>query len=239
MGAVWRPLGKIFLVLFCSAGMFFPESLRRYFHGWLSTPGKYLATEVFLVGFDELPRCTIHTCKPKNNSSWVSQILSFCITFLPRLVYMTLESFKQSTVALAAGRIGGPSSERSQYPYFARKKNSNRRLFASLVSTYKQRVGEKATPDPSTHPFSRGPKSITFSAPDYPRPPHAPLIRLASWTSFCIIVTRLAWMAHRLVSSNRCTMNASADSWSACMAWLCQRRESPPTGRRERPISRT
>ena len=34
-------------------------------------------------------------------------------------------------------------------------------------------------------------------------------------------------------------MNASAASCSACMAWLCQRRESPSTGRRERPISRT
>lgn len=46
----------------------------------------------------------------------------------------------------------------------------------------------------------------------YPRPPQAPRMRRASCMSFCIIVTRFAWMAHRFVSSNRCTKNASAAS---------------------------
>lgn len=57
----------------------------------------------------------------------------------------------------------------------------------------------------------------------------------ASWTSFCIVVTLFKWMAHELVSENKCTMNASAaSSWRVCMAWLCQRRESPSTGHSSR-----
>ena len=60
-----------------------------------------------------------------------------------------------------------------------------------------------------------------------PAPPHTPRIRRASWMSFCMIVTRLAWMAHRFVSSKRWTRNASADSCSANMACDCQRISSP------------
>ena len=33
----------------------------------------------------------------------------------------------------------------------------------------------------------------------------SPLMRLANWMSFGMMVTLLAWMAHRLVSSNRPT----------------------------------
>lgn len=74
----------------------------------------------------------------------------------------------------------------------------------------------------------------------YPNPPQAPLILLAKCTSFCMMVTLFAWIAHRFVSSNRCTMNASAASWSACMACDCQRKACwPSMGRREMPISRT
>ena len=72
-----------------------------------------------------------------------------------------------------------------------------------------------------------------------PSPPQAPRIRLANWTSFCMMVTRLAWMAHRFVSSKRWTMNASAASCKAWIACDCHRRDSPPTGTNERPISRT
>ena len=61
----------------------------------------------------------------------------------------------------------------------------------------------------------------------YPSPPHAPLIRLASWMSFCMIVTLLAWMAHRLVSSNRWTRKASAASWRAWIACDCHLSISP------------
>lgn len=43
-------------------------------------------------------------------------------------------------------------------------------------------------------------------------PPQAPRIRLASWMSFCMMVTLLAWMAHRLTSSKRWTRKASAAS---------------------------
>jgi hypothetical protein len=32
-----------------------------------------------------------------------------------------------------------------------------------------------------------------------PSPPHGPLIRRASWMSFCMIVTRFAWIAHKLL----------------------------------------
>jgi hypothetical protein len=39
-------------------------------------------------------------------------------------------------------------------------------------------------------------------------------MRRANWMSFGIIVTRLAWMAHKLVSSNRPTKYASAASWT-------------------------
>jgi len=38
------------------------------------------------------------------------------------------------------------------------------------------------------------------------------------------MVTRLAWMAQRLVSSKRPTRYASAASWSASTAWLWKRK---------------
>ena len=41
----------------------------------------------------------------------------------------------------------------------------------------------------------------------------SPRMRRASWMSFGIIVTRLAWIAHKLVSSNRPTRYASEASW--------------------------
>ena len=41
----------------------------------------------------------------------------------------------------------------------------------------------------------------------------SPQIRLASRMSFGMMVTRLAWMAHRLASSNSLTRYASAASW--------------------------
>lgn len=69
-------------------------------------------------------------------------------------------------------------------------------------------------------------------------PPQTPRIRRASWISFCIIVTRFAWMAHRFVSSKRCTRNASAASWSAMMACDCHLMPSS-RGRNVRAISRT
>ena len=155
-------------------------------------------------------------------------------------MYMTMKSFRQKRplIALAANFGCNSSSNKGSIRIPPEKKAAtNAFLLHSCRRT--ESLGKKATLPPVRHPFPRDLICITSSALDYPRPPHAPLIRLASWTSFCIIVTRLAWMAHRLVSSKRCTMNASAASWSACMAWLCQRRESPSTGSRERPISRT
>ena len=41
----------------------------------------------------------------------------------------------------------------------------------------------------------------------------SPRIRLASKMSFSMMVTRLAWMAHKLASSNSLTRYASATSW--------------------------
>merc|ERR550514_2648607 len=46
----------------------------------------------------------------------------------------------------------------------------------------------------------------------------SPRIRRASWMSLGMMVTRLAWMAHRLVSSKRPTRYASEASWSATTA---------------------
>ena len=46
----------------------------------------------------------------------------------------------------------------------------------------------------------------------------SPRIRLASWISFGIMVTRLAWMAQRLVSSNSPTRYASEASCRASTA---------------------
>ena len=46
----------------------------------------------------------------------------------------------------------------------------------------------------------------------------SPRIRLASRMSFGMMVTRLAWMAHRLVSSNNLTMYASVASWRHSIA---------------------
>ena len=40
----------------------------------------------------------------------------------------------------------------------------------------------------------------------------SPRIRLASWMSFGMMVTRLAWMAHRLASSSNPTRYASVAS---------------------------
>ena len=47
---------------------------------------------------------------------------------------------------------------------------------------------------------------------------HSPRIRLASRMSFGMMVTRLAWMAHRLASSNNLTRYASAASWRHSIA---------------------
>ena len=41
----------------------------------------------------------------------------------------------------------------------------------------------------------------------------SPWISLASWISLGMMVTRLAWMAHRLASSNNLTRYASVASW--------------------------
>ena len=46
----------------------------------------------------------------------------------------------------------------------------------------------------------------------------SPRIRLASWMSFSMMVTRLAWMAQRLVSSNSPTRYASEASCRASTA---------------------
>ena len=51
----------------------------------------------------------------------------------------------------------------------------------------------------------------------------SPLILLDSWRSLDMIVTLLAWIATRFVSSNKETMYASAASWRARIAWLWKR----------------
>ena len=52
---------------------------------------------------------------------------------------------------------------------------------------------------------------------------HSPRILLASWMSLGKMVTHLAWMAQRLVSSNNPTRYVLAASWSASSAedWNC------------------
>lgn len=73
-----------------------------------------------------------------------------------------------------------------------------------------------------------------------PSPAHTPRILRASWISFCMIVTRFACSAHRFVSSNRWTRNASAASWRAWMACDCQRNSAPTSaGSRSSATSRT
>ena len=52
----------------------------------------------------------------------------------------------------------------------------------------------------------------------------SPRIRLASWMSFGMMVTRLAWMAQRLESSKSPTRYASADSCRALIAACWNRR---------------
>lgn len=42
-----------------------------------------------------------------------------------------------------------------------------------------------------------------------------PRIRRASWRSLGIMVTRFAWIAHKLQSSKRCTRKSSVASWIA------------------------
>ena len=46
----------------------------------------------------------------------------------------------------------------------------------------------------------------------------SPQIRLASWMSFGMMVTHLAWMAHRLASSSNPTRYASVASWRHSIA---------------------
>ena len=53
--------------------------------------------------------------------------------------------------------------------------------------------------------------------------PHAALNLRASRISFCWIVTRLAWIAHRFASWKRLIKKASVASCNAMMAWDCQR----------------
>lgn len=67
---------------------------------------------------------------------------------------------------------------------------------------------------------------LFFQDHTHPAPPQTPRILRASWMSFCMIVTRLAWMAQRLVSSKRWTRNASAASCRARIAWDCHRSSS-------------
>ena len=50
----------------------------------------------------------------------------------------------------------------------------------------------------------------------------SPRIRLASWMSFGMMVTLLAWMAQRLESSNSPTKYASAASCSALIAAMLE-----------------
>jgi len=52
----------------------------------------------------------------------------------------------------------------------------------------------------------------------------SPRIRRASWISFGMIVTLLAWMAHKFVSSNKPTKYASLASWRARTAVDWKRR---------------
>ena len=54
----------------------------------------------------------------------------------------------------------------------------------------------------------KGPR-ICFVVGSYAR---SPRIRLASWMSFGMMVTRWAWIAHRLESSSRLTRYASVAS---------------------------
>lgn len=83
----------------------------------------------------------------------------------------------------------------------------------------------------SHDPFGR-------SSWSYPMPPQTPRMRRANWMSFCMMVTRLAWIAHRLVSSKRWTRKASEASCRAMMACDCHRMPSS-LGRNSRAISRT
>lgn len=121
--------------------------------------------------------------------------------------------------------------------------NSNLTSTSTLTETPKTKTPPLSLSRPPTDP-----KLIpAFPPPPFPRkpqthhpnPPHAPRILLANCTSFCIMVTRLAWMAHRFVSSNRWTRKASQLSCRAWMAWDCHRRDSPPVGTRDSAISRT
>lgn len=82
------------------------------------------------------------------------------------------------------------------------------------------------TPNAIFPPFSQA-QNKRYLRSSQPKPPHTPLILLANCMSFCIIVTRLACIAHRFVSSNRCTRNASAASCNAMIACDCQRGISP------------
>lgn len=73
-----------------------------------------------------------------------------------------------------------------------------------------------------------------------PKPPQAPLNLLASWRSFCMMVTLFACIAHRLVSSNKWTRKASLASCRAWIAWLCHLSSWPTwNGRIYCAISRT
>ena len=63
----------------------------------------------------------------------------------------------------------------------------------------------------------------------------SPLMRRARAMSLGMRVTRFAWMAHRLASSNKFVMKASAASWRARIDWLWKRMSGLP----ECAISRT
>ena len=57
---------------------------------------------------------------------------------------------------------------------------------------------------------------VRLSLPPPPRSYFSPRMRRANWMSLGVMVTRLAWRAHKLTSSSRPTRSASAASWRAC-----------------------
>ena len=107
---------------------------------------------------------------------------------------MTLASFNQMQTTVARQRKTAahpPATEDSNHVLPEKRTGFNAFSIASSPRTNK--TGENKPPLIPSFLFTE--TSYLFidsSVLDYPRPPHAPLIRLASWTSFCIIVTRLA-----------------------------------------------
>ena len=158
----------------------------------------------------------------------------------PALPHFALFRPFQSLFTLPAGVSQDLLTKQKEIRNRTKRKKSRRRMKKKNQSKFKYRSHKHNAAKPlPKHQRNQAQFFCPVRAGYFqPNPACMPRILLASWISFCITVTLLAWNASNCASSKRCTMNASAASCRASKAWLCHRK-SRPCGLYRIPISRT